>query len=361
MAWRRACRSRTCATPSTPPTTSRPVDASPMLHFWSLAVEEQFYLLWPILLLTVARIGRPRLAMAALSTAVLTGSFILCSVLTDTRAPGRISRCRPARGSLRQVVCSRSAHPARSRAARVAAVVGWLGAALLGAISWRSGRRRRIRAWPVAADARRGRPDRFRWGHRVARMDRVREGAAAMARSDLVLAVPVALADPGPRAGGAWPGLAADEGTGDDLAIRVALVALRHRARRSHLGAGRAAVPSRSPRASRRGRGVALAGATALVLVLGSTAIGVVGDREVAAAAPSMRRRLDRRRGLSDGSRRSRGAAVERERVVDGAGGRAPNAVDAGSDSGPRAVPDRLDATVGRAASEAPDRRRSAS
>jgi peptidoglycan/LPS O-acetylase OafA/YrhL len=48
-------------------------ETKPLLHFWSLAVEEQFYLVWPFLLLVVSRSNSRLFAVTAL---ILSGSFI---------------------------------------------------------------------------------------------------------------------------------------------------------------------------------------------------------------------------------------------------------------------------------------------
>ena len=80
-------------------------------------------------------------------------------------------------------------------------------------------------------------------------------------------------------------GVAANEEAGDDLVLRLGLVVIA-----VALAAATWAFveePFRRGRLVPRGRrrGVALAGATALILVIGSTAIGGVGDRELAALA----------------------------------------------------------------------------
>ncbi len=65
---------------------------SPLRHVWSLAIEEQFYLIWPLIVFAVLRVrdGSTR-ALAVMSSAMLVGSVALMAMLYEPgRDPSRV-------------------------------------------------------------------------------------------------------------------------------------------------------------------------------------------------------------------------------------------------------------------------------
>jgi len=108
------------------------VGASPVLHYWSLGVEEQFYVAWPLIMLAAARIGRPRVSLAILAGTVLVASFVLSYELTTTATtwayyslPTRAWQL--AAGGLLAI----AAPSFRARSGALAPCLGWSGALCL--------------------------------------------------------------------------------------------------------------------------------------------------------------------------------------------------------------------------------------
>ena len=58
-------------------------DPSPLTHFWSLAIEEQFYLIWPLLLLALMKVGAKRPTIRRITLAIALVSAAAMAVLYD--------------------------------------------------------------------------------------------------------------------------------------------------------------------------------------------------------------------------------------------------------------------------------------
>jgi peptidoglycan/LPS O-acetylase OafA/YrhL len=62
-------------------------ELNPLLHTWTLAVEEQFYILWPWLIGLAFKARRPRRMTAYMIVAVIAISLVCCIWLTNIRQP----------------------------------------------------------------------------------------------------------------------------------------------------------------------------------------------------------------------------------------------------------------------------------
>ena len=125
---------------------------SPVQHFWSLSVEEQFYLAWPLLVLGVAwfvakRSGRTSEGSADLATVRLTRTMILLVVLLSLAASVLVTAYEPAAAyfitpvrmwelALGGLVATFAAPGPRTADGPIGVGLAWIGLAAILAAAW---------------------------------------------------------------------------------------------------------------------------------------------------------------------------------------------------------------------------------
>ncbi|CAB4801041.1 MAG: acyltransferase family protein [Actinobacteria bacterium] len=109
----------------------------PLLHFWSLAVEEQFYLFWPLLLLAAARTGRRFTRTVVLLSLVIGGASLWLCISQTPRRDSFTFYWLPARAweFLAGALLAVAPIALTRRAPFLRAVLGWAGLAVL-ALGW---------------------------------------------------------------------------------------------------------------------------------------------------------------------------------------------------------------------------------
>ena len=106
--------------------------ASPVQHFWSLSAEEQFYVVWPLLILVAAWTARRRLAVLVV-LAIVTGLSLWYSIAETAANPAAAYFVTPTRawefgaGGLLALIGARSRLPDGARA-----LLSWAGLAAIG-------------------------------------------------------------------------------------------------------------------------------------------------------------------------------------------------------------------------------------